>query len=79
MDIGPWVMFEEIKSSEDKQTLTRTHKLVGYGRSLIIKDRDCSPRRNTSLAKQSRDQRSDLLSRTTHQTIILVRISTKRE
>ena len=38
MDIGPWAVSEDIKSSEDKQTLTRTYILVGYGRSLIIKD-----------------------------------------
>ena len=38
MDIGPWAVSKDIKSSEDKQTLTRTYILVGYGRSLIIKD-----------------------------------------
>ena len=38
MDIGPWAVLEDIKLSEDKQTLTRTYKLVGYGRCLIVKD-----------------------------------------
>ena len=60
MDIGPWAM------SKNKQTLMRTYKLVSYGRSLVTKDRDCSPRRNTSSVKHSKGQRSNLLSRTTH-------------
>jgi len=55
------------------------YKLIFCGRSLVVRGWDYSPRRNTSSAKQSRGQRSGLSSRTTHKTIILVRISIKRE
>ena len=78
-DIGPWVVSEGIKLSKNKKTLTRTYKLVGCERILVIKGWECSPRIDTSSAKQGRGQRPDLSSRTMHQTVILIRISIKRE
>ena len=78
-DIELWIVFEDIKLFDDKKTLTRTYKLVSCERSLVVKGWECSPRRDTSSAKQGRGQRPDLSSRTTYQTVILIRISIKRE
>ena len=55
------------------------YELIFRGRSLMMRGWDYSPRINTSLAKQSRGKMSDVSSRTTHQTIILIRISIKKE
>ena len=73
MDIGPWAV------SKDKTTLTRTYKLVGCEKSLAVKGWECSPSKDTSSAKQGKGQRPDLSSRTMHQTVILIRISIRRE
>ena len=78
-DIGSWVVSENIKLSENKKTLARTYKLVGCERILVVKGWECSPRIDTSLTKQGRGQRPNLSSRTMHQTVILIRISIKRE
>ena len=52
---------------------------ISYGRILVIKVWESSLRRNASSAKRNRGQMFDLPSRTTHRTILLVRISIKRE
>ena len=78
MGIGLWAMSKDIKSSKDKQILTGAYKLVVHGRSLVIRDRKCSLRRNISSAKQRRGPRSNPLSRTRQQAIMLARISIRQ-
>ena len=77
--IGLQALSKDIQLSEDGQTLIKTYKSVSCGRILVTKVWESSPRRNVLVAKQSRDQKFNLPSGTTHQTILLVRISIKRE
>ena len=79
MYIRPWALFENIQLSKDSQTLTKMYKSVSYGRILVIEVWENSPRRNVSPTKQSRGQRFNMPSRTTRRTILLVRISIKKE
>ena len=56
-DIGLWAVSKDIKLSEDKQIIMRAYKSVVRERSLVISSWDCSPRRNTSLAKWGKGQK----------------------
>ena len=58
--------------------VTETYRTVVCGRSLVMRNWKCCPRRSTSSAKQSRGHKSDLSLRIRHQTIILARINIRR-
>lgn len=70
MGNGLWVVSKDIK---DRLMLMEAYKLMVCGRSPVIRSWECSPRSNTSSAKQRRGLGFDPLLRTRKQAIMLAR------